>query len=95
MTAKDESVQVPADVADLIGMEQYHEVGEFPVERGYIWTSCASVENGNPLFWEDDVADALVGGTIAPPTMVSVWFPRTTGRLGGRSRRCRSRCIST
>ena len=59
MTATDESAaDVPAAVRDLIGTEQYHEVGEFPVERGYIWTSCASVENGNPLFW----------------TMVSVWF---------------------
>ena len=38
----------------LIGQEQYHEVGEFPVERSYVWTSCASVENGNPLYWDDD-----------------------------------------
>jgi uncharacterized protein len=59
---------------DTVGLEQYHETGEFPVERGYIWTSCASVENGNPLFWDDDVAEALTGGPIAPPTMVSVWF---------------------
>ena len=59
---------------DLVGKEQYHEVGEFPVERGYVWTSCASVENGNPLFWDDEVAEALTGGPIAPPTMVSVWF---------------------
>ena len=65
---------LPADVADLIGTEQYHEVGQFPVEHGYIWTSCASVENGNPLFWDDEVAEALTGGPIAPPTMVSVWF---------------------
>ena len=38
----------------MIGQVQYEETGEFPVERGYIWTSCASVENGNPLFWDDD-----------------------------------------
>ena len=63
-----------AGALDLIGKEQYHEVGEFPVERGYVWTSCASVENGNPLFWDDEVADALTGGPIAPPSMVSVWF---------------------
>ena len=25
----------------LIGVEQYEEDGEFPVERGYIWTTCA------------------------------------------------------
>ena len=58
----------------LIGQEQYHEVGEFPVERGYVWTSCASVENGNPLYWDDEVADGSTGGPIAPPSMVSVWF---------------------
>jgi hypothetical protein len=65
---------LPDDVQTLLEVPQYHEESEFPVERGYIWTSCASVENGNPLFWEDDVADALTGGPIAPPTMVSVWF---------------------
>lgn len=58
----------------LVGIEQYPTVGEFPVERGYIWTSCASVENGNPLFWDEDVAAELTGGPVAPPTMLSVWF---------------------
>jgi acyl dehydratase len=58
----------------LVGHEQYPEVGEFPVERGYIWTSCSSVENGNPLFWDDAVAEALTEGPVAPPSMVSVWF---------------------
>jgi acyl dehydratase len=59
---------------EKVGLEQYAEMGEFPVERGYIWTSCASVENGNPLFWDDDVAAAVTDGPIAPPSMVSVWF---------------------
>ena len=63
-----------AEMRELIGKEQYHEVGEFPVERGYVWTSCASVENGNPLYWDDEVAGALTGGPVAPPSMVSVWF---------------------
>ena len=39
-----------------------------------MWTSCASVENGNPLYWDDAVAEALTGGPVAPPSMVSVWF---------------------
>ena len=73
MTATEEEA-VLEEMRDLIGKEQYHEVGEFPVERGYVWTSCASVENGNPLFWDDEVAEALTGGPIAPPSMVSVWF---------------------
>ena len=65
---------LPADVESLIGKVQYEEQGEFPVERSYIWTSCASVENGNPLFWDDDVANEVTGGPIAPPSMLSVWF---------------------
>ena len=65
---------LPADVADLIGQVQYEETGEFPVERGYMWTACSSVENGNPLFWDDGVADSLTGGPVAPPSMLSTWF---------------------
>jgi acyl dehydratase len=65
---------VPEDVAGLIGVTQHHETAEFPVERGYGWTSCASVQNGNPLFWDDDVADALTGGPILPPTTLSLWM---------------------
>ncbi|MSO86097.1 MAG: hypothetical protein EXQ71_01080 [Acidimicrobiia bacterium] len=65
---------LPATVADLIGQIQYETLGDFPVEQGYIATSCASVENGNPLFWDPKVASALTNGPIAPPTMISVWF---------------------
>ena len=65
---------VLAAIERSIGEVQYEETGDFPVERGYIWTTCASVENGNPLFWDDDVAAAITGGPIAPPTMLSVWF---------------------
>ena len=63
-----------ADIERTVDVPLYEEEGEFPVERGYVWTSCASVENGNPLFWDDDVAEAVTDGPIAPPTMVSVWF---------------------
>jgi uncharacterized protein len=65
---------LPPEVAKLIDQVQYEEAGEFPVERGYVYTSCSSVENGNPLFWDDAVAQALTDGPIAPPTMISVWF---------------------
>lgn len=67
----------PVDAAathDLVGVPVYEETGEFPVEQGYIWTMCAAVENGNPLFWDPDVAAHITDGPIAPPTMLSVWF---------------------
>ena len=65
---------VPAEVQDWIGQKRYEEQGEFDVERGYIFTSCASVENGNPIFWSDKAANEVTDGPIAPPTMISVWF---------------------
>ena len=65
---------LPDDVAVQVGRVQYEQTGGFPVERGYIWSTCASVENGNPLFWDDEVATAITGGPVAPPTMLSVWF---------------------
>ncbi len=75
MTAPDAEANVlPDDVAALLGIVQYEEPSEFPVERGYIWTSAASVEDGNPLLWDDDVAAELTGGPVAMPTMLSVWF---------------------
>jgi uncharacterized protein len=66
--------EIPPHITELVDVPQYDEVGEFPVERGYIWTSCASVENGNPLFWDDEVAAALTQGPIAAPSMLSTWF---------------------
>jgi uncharacterized protein len=65
---------VPADVEGWIGRPQHEETATFPVERGYLWTACASVENGNPLFWDDEVAEELTGGPVAPPTTLSLWF---------------------
>jgi len=65
---------VPHDLIDLYGKDQYPEISEIPVEHGYIWTSCASVENGNPIFWDEAAAQSITGGPIAPPSMVSVWF---------------------
>jgi acyl dehydratase len=68
------SEELPAEVEAWIGEKRYEEEGEFPVEMGYVWTTCASVENGNPIYWDEKVANELTGGPIAPPTMISVWF---------------------
>ena len=66
--------ELPEDVKSWIGEKKYEEWGEFDVERGYVFTTCASVQNGNPLFWDEKAAQELTGGFIAPPTMISVWF---------------------
>jgi acyl dehydratase len=73
-TAAARGTDLPDDVVALIGVRQYEETAEFPVERGYIWTTCAAVQNGNPLFWDDGVAAAITGGPIAPPTTLSLWI---------------------
>ena len=66
--------EIPAEVQALIGVPQYEEQTEFDIEMGYVHNTCAAVENGNPLFWDKDVAEAITAGQITPPTMLSVWF---------------------
>ena len=66
--------EIPAEVTALIGVTQYEETAEFPVEQGYGWSSCASVQNGNPLFWDAETWQALTGGPIVPPTTLSLWM---------------------
>ncbi len=66
--------ELPAEVQSWIGQQRYQQEGDFDVERGYVFTSCASVENGNPLFWDEKVANEITDGWIAPPTMLSAWF---------------------
>ena len=65
---------LPAEVEGWIGQKRYELVGEFDVERGYIFTSCSSVQNGNPIFWDEKAANDITDGFIAPPSMISVWF---------------------
>jgi uncharacterized protein len=76
-------VSLPDDVAGWIGAVRYESTADFPVERGYLWTSCASVENGNPLFWDDAVAEALTDGPVAPPTTLSLWMRPHHWQPGG------------
>ena len=66
--------EMPAEVESWIGQRLYETEGEFDVERGYIFTTCAAVENGNPLFWDEKAANDITNGFIAPPSMISVWF---------------------
>ncbi len=66
--------ELPENVKAWIGQNLIDDQGEFEIEQGYIATSCASVQNGNPLFWDRDVAQAITAGPIAPPSMLSVWL---------------------
>jgi acyl dehydratase len=65
---------LPKEIESWIDKSLIEDNSEFDIERGYILTSCSSVENGNPLYWDPDVAEEITGGTVAPPTMMSVWL---------------------
>lgn len=65
---------LPQEVTSWIGERRYTAYGEFDVERGYIFNSCASVQNGNPIYWDEKAAQEITGGLIAPPSMISAWF---------------------
>ncbi|MBW2267036.1 MAG: MaoC family dehydratase N-terminal domain-containing protein [Deltaproteobacteria bacterium] len=65
---------LPAEVQGWIGQKRYEQEGEFDVERGYIFTTCSSTENANPIYWEEKAANEITDGFIALPSMISVWF---------------------
>ena len=66
-------LEVPAEVTSWIGAKRHEEESEFTVEIAHIATGCASVENGNPLYWDEKTAQDLTGGATAPLSMISVW----------------------
>jgi acyl dehydratase len=66
--------EIPDEIRAWVGQTLIEDEGEFDVERGYVFTSLASVENGNPLYWDAAVAQELTGGWTAPPSMLSVWL---------------------
>jgi acyl dehydratase len=34
---------------------------------------CAMIEDGNPSYWDDDVAEDIWGSPVAPPAMLLTW----------------------
>lgn len=63
-----------AEALSWLEQPRHEVVGEFEVERGYFWSACAAVQNGNPLYWDEQVAATLTGGPVAPLTLLSAWF---------------------
>lgn len=65
---------LPAGVEAMIGRPMYEQTADFVVERAYSYNTCAATGNGNPIFWDDAVADAVCGGPVVPPTTLSLWM---------------------
>ena len=74
MTEPTALIDVPEEITALIGEPQYPKTATFPVERGYAYNTLAATENGNPLYWDDEVADDLTDGMTVPPTTLSLWM---------------------
>ena len=53
------ATDLPAEVQAMLGKPLYVEQTEFPIEQGYVLSSCAASQNGNPLYWQADVAKEL------------------------------------
>ena len=66
--------EIPAEVKAMLGKRLYEEETSFPIEQGYVYNTLAATQNGNPLYWDESVAQEIAGGPIAPPSMLSVWF---------------------
>jgi uncharacterized protein len=66
--------ELPDDVAALIGVPQYRQTATFDAERAYGYDTCSATQNGNPIFWDDEVAAEVTGGPILPPTTLSLWI---------------------
>jgi acyl dehydratase len=65
---------LPDEVRAMLGTPMYPETATFPAERSYAYNTLAATQNGNPLFWDVEVADELTGGPILPPTTLSLWM---------------------
>jgi acyl dehydratase len=61
-------------VREWVGRTLDAGFGDIACERGSILHWCEATENGNPLFWDETVAQEITGGWIAPPSMLSVWM---------------------
>ncbi|MCB1614875.1 MAG: MaoC family dehydratase N-terminal domain-containing protein [Pseudomonadales bacterium] len=67
------SDELPAEVLAWIGRVVVVDEAEVLVERGLIENFCSSVEDGNPLYWDETVANEVCGGIISPPAMLSAY----------------------
>jgi len=74
VTNKNTENTVDSIISDMKGRKFYEVESDVTVDLTSIHSMCAAAYNGNPLYWNDDVARNLTGGYIAPPSSVSAWL---------------------
>jgi hypothetical protein len=73
--------RLPEKLEDWIGFRFVNEA-ELSLERGTINHWLEAVRDANPLYWNDEVADDISGGIVAPAPMASAlgtsyrWSPK-------------------
>ena len=65
---------LPLDIAAMVGKVAMVMAPAVTADCAQMTAFLSSVEDGNPLFWDDGVADELAGETIAPPAMLSTFM---------------------
>ncbi len=80
-------IDLPDEVLGWIDQRCHEERSVIAVEKGYIFNSCASVQNANPIYWDKKVALEICGADIAPPSMISVWLRPNYWSPGKEKRR--------
>lgn len=73
-----------AGVEDWVGHRLDAGPGDVVAERGYVLHWCEAVQDANPLYWDEGIAEEVTDGWIAPPTMLSVWMRPLQFKPGGQ-----------
>jgi acyl dehydratase len=62
-----------ADARAMIGRTTFPVTGDLAVNTTTIWQFCAMSEDGNPAYWDRDVAEECWGGLVSPPGLLVTW----------------------
>jgi acyl dehydratase len=57
-----------------VGKSRSSRVGAVDVNDAMIKAYASRLEDGNPAYWDDEIADGIWGGRISPPGMLLVWL---------------------
>lgn len=67
------AADLPAEVRSWVGRSVVSMQADVCVERGAWENFAAAVEDGNPLYWDEEAAASVAGSLIAPPAMLTAW----------------------
>lgn len=57
-----------------VGRERSVQFAEVPVNWPMIKVFASLIEDGNPAYWDEEMARSLWGGVVSPPAMLHAWL---------------------